>query len=136
MARNHCYTLVPKVKVVKMAINGLDYAVRKKLVNKQFLDLSQLDDKVRQVDELRREIRKEKVAFVDYVELDERESDPKGSDVHVAELRSGLSYVCTSLKPVKRKEKANGSKPYSFNITKIKQIFDILLKDKQIVIPD
>ena len=81
-------------------------------------------------------IRKEKVAFVDYVELDERESDPKGSDVHVAELKSGLSYVCTSLKPVKRKEKANGSKPYSFNITKIKQIFDILLKDKQIVIPD
>ena len=55
-------------------------------------------------------LRKEKVAFIDYVESDEEKSDPEGSEVHVAELISGPSYVCTSLKPVKGKEKVNGVK--------------------------
>ena len=36
-----------------MAMNGLDYGIRKKLVNQQFLDLAQLADKVRQIRQLR-----------------------------------------------------------------------------------
>ena len=52
----------------------------------------------------------------------------------MVELKSGPPYVCTSLRPVKGKEKATGSKSYSFNITKAKQIFNILLNDKQIII--
>ena len=36
-----------------MAMNGLDYGIRKKLVNQQFLDLAQLADKVRQIGQLR-----------------------------------------------------------------------------------
>ena len=127
-ARNHCYAPVPEAEVVKVAINGLDYDVRKKLVNQQFLDLSQLVDKVRQVEQLRREkewirrknsIRKEKVAFVNYVESDEEESEPKFNKVHMAELKSGPPYVCTSLRPIKGKEKVNGSKSYPFDITKV-----------------
>ena len=52
----------------------------------------------------------------------------------MVELQVGLPYVCTSLKPVKRKEKANSSnKSYSFDITKATQIFDVLLKHKQII---
>ena len=118
-----------------MAINGLDYDVRKKLVNQQFLDLSQLADKVRQIEQLRREkerlrrknsIRKEKVTYADTVEVEEDESDPENSEVHVAELKFGPPYTCTSLKLVKGKEKATGSKSYSFDITKAEQIFDVL----------
>ena len=81
-------------------------------------------------------IQRENVAFIDFVELDEEEREPESSKVHVVELKLGPPYVCTSLKPVKGKEKANGSTCYSFNITKAEQIFDVLLKDKQIVIPD
>ena len=40
----------PRIKkMVKMATNGLDYDIRKKLVNLQFLDLAQLDEKVRHI---------------------------------------------------------------------------------------
>ena len=46
------------------------------------------------------------------------------------ELNLGPPHVCTSLRPAKGKEKATGSKSYSFDITKTKQIFDVLLKDK------
>ena len=80
--------------------------------------------------------RKEKVAFVDFVESDEEESEADSGKVHVAKLKLGPPYVCTSLEPVKGKEEANGSKSYSFDIIKVEQIFDVLLKDKPIVIPD
>ena len=40
IARNHYYIRILDVEVVNMAINGLNYDVRKKLVNQQFLDLS------------------------------------------------------------------------------------------------
>ena len=38
--KNRCFTPIPEAKVVKMAMNGLDYGIRKKLVNQQFLDLA------------------------------------------------------------------------------------------------
>ena len=75
------------------------------------------------------------------MELDEEEVDFDSGDVNlaegrVAELQASLPYVCASLKSVKGKEKANlSNKSYSFNITKADKIFDILLKDKQIILP-
>ena len=81
-----------------MALNNLDYDVRKKLIHQQFLDLSQFADKIRQVEQLRREkermrrknsVRKEKIAFVNTIESDVSESDPESGEVHVAELKSG-----------------------------------------------
>ena len=39
MMKNQCFTLIPKSEMAKMATNGLDYSIRKKLVNLQFLDL-------------------------------------------------------------------------------------------------
>ena len=36
-----------------MATNGLDYNIRKKLVNLQFLDLAQLTEKVWQIEQLK-----------------------------------------------------------------------------------
>ena len=38
--KNSCYTSLLKAKVVKMALNGLNYSIRKKLINQQFLDLA------------------------------------------------------------------------------------------------
>ena len=44
--KNRCFTPILEAKVVKMAINDLDYEIRKKLVNEQFLDLAQLAEKI------------------------------------------------------------------------------------------
>ena len=60
-----------------------------------------------------------RVAYVNYVESKKDGSDPEGNDVHVVELKLGPPYICTSLNPAKGKEKANGSKSYSFDITKV-----------------
>lgn len=70
-------------------------------------------------------VRKEKVPFIDFVESKEGESNPENTEVHVVELKSGPPYVCTSLNPVKGKEKANGLKYYLFDITKAEQIFGV-----------
>ena len=59
-------------------------------------------------------VRREEVAFVDSVESDEEESKPKNSEVNVVELKLEPPYVCTLLKLVKEKGKANRSKSYSF----------------------
>ena len=57
------------------------------------------------------------------------------AEVRVAKLQVGPPYVCASLKPVKGKEKANTSnKSHSFDIIKVDQIFDVLLKDKHIIL--
>ena len=75
------------------------------------------------------------------MESDEEEDDFNSSEINLAkvkvtQLQAGPSYVYASLKPVKGREKANSSnKSYSFNITKADQIFDVLLKDKQIILP-
>ena len=143
------FTPIPEAEMVKIVINGLDYNIRKRLINQEFLDLAQVADKVRQIEKLKMEeerierekfrkaIRKEKIAFIEMNK--EEEHDQNDSiEAFVAELKSGPPYVCASLKPVKGKEKtfASNNKIYSFNITKSEQIFNVLLKGKQIVLPE
>lgn len=54
----------------------------------------------------------------------------------MAKLQSGPAYLCPSLRPAKGKEKASSNaKSYSFGIIKTEQIFDILVKDKQLKLP-
>ena len=51
----------------------------------------------------------------------------------MAELQSRPPYVCLSLRPAKGKEKtSSNAKTYFFYINKSEQIFDILLKVKQL----
>ena len=72
----------------------------------------------------------------------EEEDDFDSNEINLAEVRAvelqfGPLYVCASLKPVKGKEKGNSSnKSNSFGITKADQILDVLLKDKQIILPE
>ena len=80
-------------------------------------------------------MRKEKIAFVKMNEEEDVQNDL--NKAFVAELKSGPPYVCVSLRLANGKEKASSSsnKMYTFDITKAKQIFDVLWKDKQIVLP-
>ncbi|MED6224680.1 hypothetical protein PIB30_086415 [Stylosanthes scabra] len=53
--RNKYFTPVPEPEIVKMAMNGFDFNVRKKLVNEKFLDLAQLAERVTQIEKLNKE---------------------------------------------------------------------------------
>ena len=54
------------------------------------------------------------------------------------ELLGGKSYICLALTLTKGKEKVKieENKAYLFNISKADQIFDFLVKDKQIKLPE
>ena len=95
-----CFTPIPEVEMVKIVINVPDYNIKKKLVNQQFLDIAQLGEKVRQIKQLRDEkeiirkvIRRERVAYLNYVDSKEKDDDQKA---FVAKLQLGPLYVCAS----------------------------------------
>ncbi|RYR59238.1 hypothetical protein Ahy_A05g025081 [Arachis hypogaea] len=70
-------------------------------------------------------VRKEKVSYIE-IESSKRATPP---------------FVCASLEKVPNIDKVSetmykGGKKYSFDISKSEQIFDVLLKDKQLVLPE
>ncbi|RYR21623.1 hypothetical protein Ahy_B03g066930 [Arachis hypogaea] len=82
---------------------------------------------------------KEKVAYVT-MESSEEKIDFE-TEVNLAELKKGPPYVCSLLKKLPMSERPNDSKlksgkKYSFDISKSGQIFDVLLKDKQLILPE
>ncbi|KAM1044807.1 hypothetical protein ACFX2I_035776 [Malus domestica] len=54
-ARNQCRVLIPKVKFVKLALNGLDMEYKKKFLREKFRDMYELAQHVEQYDYLLRE---------------------------------------------------------------------------------
>ncbi|XP_050909696.1 uncharacterized protein LOC127123528 [Lathyrus oleraceus] len=134
-----------------MDASGLDYLIRKKLETQYLMNMAQLADRVHQVERLKAEKartnkyhKKEKFAYIDandYVS-DVGDDCSEEGKVNVAELKLGPPYVCKLLKP------SNGKKPvetnknekfttrtYTFDITKCDEIFDLLVKDGQIIVP-
>ncbi|XP_050919303.1 uncharacterized protein LOC127136827 [Lathyrus oleraceus] len=145
-----CFTQVPEHELVQMAVGGLDYSIRKKIDPTFVKSMSQLVDRVRHLERLRLEkIRhnkseKEKVAFVEYDTTDPiRETDYPSStelEIDVAELKSGSAYECRSLLPTQGKNPVENnpkfpSKTYTFDVLKCEEIFDLLVKDGQMVVP-
>jgi hypothetical protein len=50
--KSRCPTPIPEVELVKMAVRGLDYQVKKKVLNHHIIDMAQLADRVRRVENL------------------------------------------------------------------------------------
>ena len=72
LLKARCFTQVSVHELVEMAIGGLDYSIRKKLDTQYLRDMTQLVDRVQQVERLKAEkartnkfSKKEKVAYVD-----------------------------------------------------------------------
>ena len=65
-------------------------------------------------------------------------SEEQLSKVMVAEIVKGRPYSCPALKPSKGKEvvHSENKEEFSFDISKADRIFDHLLKDQQIKLPD
>ncbi|XP_050889704.1 uncharacterized protein LOC127094992 [Lathyrus oleraceus] len=143
-----CFTQVPEHELVQMAAGGLEYSIRKKIDPTFVKSMSQLADRVRHLERLRLEkvrhnkSKKEKVAFVEYDATDPiREADYASStelEIDVAELNPGSAYECRSLLPAQGKNPVEHnpkfpSKTYTFDVSKCEEIFDLLVKDGQMV---
>lgn len=113
--------------------------------------MAQLADRVRQVESLKAEKsraskyhRKEKVSYVAAEEYYSSENDDFENDneINVAELKPGPPYTCKLLKPSNGKNPTEAgksekfaTKTYTFDVSKCDEIFDLLVKDGQIVVP-
>ncbi|RYR19582.1 hypothetical protein Ahy_B03g064407 [Arachis hypogaea] len=107
---------------------GLGFYMRRKLLNVHILDLALLAEKYRSEERSKSKpfTRKEKVAYVT-MESSEEEIDFE-TEVDLAELKKGPPYSNHS--------KLKSGKKYSFDISKSYQIFDVLLKDKQLILSE
>ena len=115
--------------------------------------MAQLADRVRQVERLKAEkirenknYKKERVA---YIEADEEEqeilNDPFGFgelEIDLAELKQAPPYSCKVLAPSNGKDPIETEKndkypkkTYTFDVTKCDEIFDLLVKDGQMIVP-
>ncbi|RYR75525.1 hypothetical protein Ahy_A01g000067 [Arachis hypogaea] len=120
-------------EVVKIATMGLGFYMRQKLLNIHILDLAHLAKRSKYFP------RKEKVSYV-AMEFSSEKSDFE-TKVDLIELKKRPPYVCSLFKKVSNVDKWSdlkhkNRKKYSFDILKSNQIFDVLLKDKQLVLPE
>lgn len=145
-----CFTQVPEHELVNMADRGLDYSIRKKLDTQYLRDIDQLADRVRRIERLKAEKSKagryHKKEKVSYIAVEGVSSDDEDivdmSEVNVAELKPGPPYACKVLKPSNGKnlvepEKIGKyvAKTYTFDVSKCDEVFDLLVKDGQIIVP-
>ncbi|XP_058741809.1 uncharacterized protein LOC131614204 [Vicia villosa] len=151
LLKTRCFTVVPKHELVEMTVGGLDYSIRKKLDTQYLRDMAQLADRVRQVERLKAEKARANKSYkkerVTYVKVDEGEpkiyEDQYGfkeCEVDLAKLKEAGPYTCKMITPSNGKnpveiEKKFPKKTYTFDITKCDEIFDLLVKDGQMVLP-
>ncbi|MCH92837.1 hypothetical protein A2U01_0013780, partial [Trifolium medium] len=104
LLKARCFTQIPEHELVEMAVGGLDYSIRKKLDTQYLRDMSQLADRVRQVERLKAEKarttkfqKKEKIAYIETYDSDNDYdidcSDVQGNEIDVAELKPGPPYT-------------------------------------------
>ena len=135
-----------------MAAGGLDYSIRKKIDPTFVKSMSQLANRVRHLERLRLEkvihikatSKKEKVAFIDYDDTypiyEADYASPIEADVDLAEMKPGPTYECKLLFHAKGKNLVENNpkfpaKTYTFDVSKCEEIFDLLVKDGQVIVP-
>ena len=117
LLKARCFTQVPGHELVEIVVGGLNYSIRKKLDAQYLRDMTQLADRVRQVERLKAEKarvgkyggKKEKVAYVDTndnnQDFDIDWSPVEESEVNIPELKSGPPFLCKVLR------RLNGKNP-------------------------
>src|ERR1051325_8382995 len=153
LLKSRCFTVVPEHELVEMATGGLDYSIRKKLDTQYLRDMAQLADRVRQVERLKAEKarasknhKKERIAYIEAEgeNIDDFQ-DPYNFDqfeIDLVELKEAPPYACRVLLPSNGKDTVENEKNekypkkiYTFDITKCDEIFDLLVKDGQLIVP-
>lgn len=141
---------MPEPELVEMSTGGLDYSIRKKLDTQYLRDMAQLADRVRQLERLKEEKsranRNKRVAYVEFNEYNEGPYDEPSSfdesEIYLVELKQGSPYFRKVLAPSNGKNPIEPEKndkfpkkTYTFEVTKYDEIFVLLVKDGQMIVP-
>ncbi|XP_059658949.1 uncharacterized protein LOC132305302 [Cornus florida] len=149
-AKFKCNLSLPLEEYMKMAVNGLEFELRKKFEGVQFHDLFDLAGKVAKYEELLREEQDMKNSSKGTYYRDPNYEvytieTEGGFEVNVAELNIKKAYTCEALTKPKsatanlqaasgsKWKGADSSRSYSFDISKAEKIFDLLMADKQLI---
>ena len=139
-------------ELVEMVVGGLDYSIQKRLDTQYLRGMAQLADRARQVERLKTEkvrthkFRRENVAYVDTneseQEFDIAYEDVEDGEINLAELKTGPPNTCKVLRPsdgknpVETQNDRYSPKAYTFDVTKCDEIFDLLVADGQVAVPN
>src|SRR5579859_3581307 len=131
--RNKCYSLrISDAELADLAFQGLLTPIKEKFATCEFESLTQLLHRVsaheRRFQEQRMDRFKKPIALVQWASDDEEEADE--FDISLAEwTRNKQTVQCPWVKEVSERRQ------YGFDMNNADQIFDLLLKEKQIKLP-
>jgi hypothetical protein len=131
--KTRCHISLPEAEYVKIAIDGLNFELRKKFEGITFIDLFELSERASRFEGLLKEENQRKnSSYRTYYQ------DPN-YEIDLAEYVGRGPFVCDALhkKQIQTKESnkpASPLKAYSFDVKKADEIFDILYKANQLKI--
>jgi hypothetical protein len=131
--RTRCHTTLPEAEYIKIAIDGLNFELRKNFEGITFVDLFELSEKASRFEGLLKEKNQRKnSSYGTYYQ------DPN-YEINLAEYVGRGPFVCDALHK-KQSQVRESNKPalplkaYSFDVEKADEIFDILYKANQLKI--
>jgi hypothetical protein len=131
--KNRCYsTRISEKEAVELASVGLLKPIRDLAFQLEFTSLAHLVQKLSTYEQRHPELYQDKfkrqVAVADTEEADDSEEE---MEVSVAEWARGANPV-----PCKWLKQTGPAKGFDFDVSKVEQIFDLLLKEKQLKFPE
>ena len=131
--RTRCHTTLPEAEYIKIAIDGLNFELRKKFEGITFIDLFELSERASKFEGLLKEENQRKnSSYGTYYQ------DPN-YEINLAEYVGRGPFVYDALHKKQSQAKQSNKpvsplKAYSFDVEKADEIFDILYKTNQLKI--
>jgi hypothetical protein len=131
--KNRCYsTRISEKEAVKLASLGLVKPIKDLVFQLEFNSLAHLVQKLTSYEQRHPELYQDKFKHqVILIDAEDAEDSGDDQEVAVAEWTRGANPV--SCKWVKQQGPAKG---FYFDVSKVEQIFDLLLKEKQLKLPE
>ncbi|KAK1573789.1 hypothetical protein QYE76_018241 [Lolium multiflorum] len=130
--RNRCYSVrLSEKEAVELAIAGLSAPLKDVTFQADYNSLAHMVQKLTSYEQRHPELYQDKFKRVALIEMEEDEDSAGDQEVAVAEWTRGAKPV--SCKWVKQPGPAKG---FDFDLSKTEQIFDLLLKEKQLKLPE
>ncbi|KAK1661018.1 hypothetical protein QYE76_049177 [Lolium multiflorum] len=130
--RNRCYSVrLSEKEACELAIAGLSAPLKDVTFQAEYNSLAHMVQKLTAYEQRHPELYQDKYKRVALIETDEDEDSAGDQEVAVAEWTRGAKPV--SCKWVKQPGPVKG---FDFDLSKTEQIFDLLLKEKQLKLPE
>ncbi|KAK1681738.1 hypothetical protein QYE76_042586 [Lolium multiflorum] len=130
--RNGCYSVrLSEKEAVELAIAGLSAPLKDVTFQADYNSLAHMVQKLTSYEQRHPELYQDKFKRVALIEMEEDQDSVGDQEVAVAEWTRGAKPV--SCKWVKQPGPAKG---FDFDLSKTEQIFDLLLKEKQLKLPE